>query len=99
MEADRIQQLQNEGLISCFWNRVDNPGAIWNSENVLIFYLPSLVLQILLVVFATRLMFWILRPLHQPHFVAELLVSPCFSLSASLQYTFTCLEDKPLCDN
>ncbi|CAL5184748.1 unnamed protein product [Lathyrus oleraceus] len=73
MEADRIQQLQNEGLISCFWNRVDNPGAIWNSENVLIFYLPSLVLQILLVVFATRLMFWILRPLHQPHFVAELL--------------------------
>ncbi|CAK8531988.1 unnamed protein product [Lathyrus sativus] len=73
METNRIQQLQNEGLISCFWNRVDNPGTVWNSENVLIFYLPNLVLQIFLVVFATRLMFWILRPLHQPHFVAELL--------------------------
>ncbi|CAI8589801.1 unnamed protein product, partial [Vicia faba] len=73
MEADRIHQLQNKGLIDCYWNRVDNPGTIWNSENVLSHYLPNLVLQILLVVSATRLIFWILRPLHQPHFVAELL--------------------------
>ena len=62
----------NEEL-GCFSNRVDNPGTVWNSENILMFYLPNLVTHILLVVFATRLIFWILRPLNQPHFIAELL--------------------------
>jgi len=65
--------------IGCFVSRIDNPGRIWNSENVLEYYLKELVKQILAVAVANRLTFWILRPLNQPQFVAELLVSAWFS--------------------
>jgi hypothetical protein len=65
--------------IGCFVSRIDNPGPIWNSENVLEYYLKELVKQILAVAVANRVMFWILRPLNQPQFVAELLVSAWFS--------------------
>lgn len=65
--------------IACFVNRIDNPGPIWNSENVLEYYLKELVKQILAVAVANRVTFWILRPLNQPQFVAELLVSAWFS--------------------
>jgi len=66
--------------IGCFVSRIDNPGRIWNSENVLEYYLVVLVKQILAVALTNRITFWILRPLHQPQFVAELLVSAWFSL-------------------
>jgi hypothetical protein len=79
MDAEEIARLTDAKLIDCYLNRIDNPGSIWNSENVLLLYLPNLIIQIFLVVVATRVMYGILRPLNQPHFVAELLVSANFS--------------------
>ncbi|KAK2449549.1 cation/H antiporter [Trifolium repens] len=73
MDAEEIARLSDAKLIDCYLNRIDNPGSIWNSENVLLLYLPNLIMQIFLVVVATRVMYGILRPLNQPHFVAELL--------------------------
>ncbi|WJX28378.1 hypothetical protein P8452_17107 [Trifolium repens] len=73
MDAEEIARLTDAKLIDCYLNRIDNPGSIWNSENVLLLYLPNLIIQIFLVVVATRVMYGILRPLNQPHFVAELL--------------------------
>ncbi|KAL2340947.1 hypothetical protein Fmac_008887 [Flemingia macrophylla] len=51
----------------------DNPNPIWKSENILRFLLPQFTIVLFLVVAATRLIHFLLRPFNQPHFVAEFL--------------------------
>ncbi|KAI4324194.1 hypothetical protein L6164_023751 [Bauhinia variegata] len=48
-------------------------NGIWQGENPLEYSLPLFLLQLILVVAATRLFVFILRPFHQPRVVAEIL--------------------------
>ena len=61
----------------CYDTFVTNPNAIWQSENVLAYYLPTLATQVAFMVFITRFLFYILKPFNQPRLVAEMLVSTC----------------------
>lgn len=49
--------------------------GIWQGENTLHYAFPLLIIQTTLVVFLSRLLAFLLKPLHQPKVVAEILVS------------------------
>ncbi|KAI4299304.1 hypothetical protein L6164_032773 [Bauhinia variegata] len=66
----------------CFTVDASNPNEIWKSDNILANRLPVLAAQITFLLFATRLIYLFLKPLHQPRFVAEILTG--FILSPNL---------------
>ncbi|OIV97418.1 hypothetical protein TanjilG_16179 [Lupinus angustifolius] len=61
--------------LGCYVAEVANPNKIWRGETVLGFYLPNLAAQIALILFTTRSLHYILRPLNQPLIVAEIIAS------------------------
>lgn len=53
--------------------KTTSEGA-WQGDNPLHFALPLLILQICLVVVVTRSLAFVLKPLHQPRVIAEIIV-------------------------
>lgn len=53
-------------------------NGVWQGDNPLEFSLPLFILQLTLVVVATRLFVFILKPFHQPRVIAEIMVSSSF---------------------
>ena len=49
-------------------------NGVWQGDNPLEYSLPLFVVQLALVVLATRFFVFILRPFHQPRVMAEVLV-------------------------
>lgn len=60
---------------ACYIEEVFNPNAIWKTGPVLSTYAPLLFLQIAFNIILSNIFHYILRPLHQPRLVAEVLVS------------------------
>jgi len=59
----------------CYSPTMITTNGIWQGENPLDYALPLFILQVILVVIATRIFVFILKPIRQPRVIAEILVS------------------------
>lgn len=62
----------------CYYENVTNDKAFWKSENYLISSVPFFIIQLSIMMVCIRLLFFLLKPLRQPRFLAELIVSTFF---------------------
>lgn len=58
----------------CYDIPVSITNGIWQAQNPLTEVLPLFVWQLTVILLITRLLFLVLKPLHQPRLVAEILV-------------------------
>lgn len=59
----------------CYSPTMITTNGIWQGDNPLDYALPLFILQVILVVIATRIFVFILKPIRQPRVIAEILVS------------------------
>ncbi|KAK7246612.1 hypothetical protein RIF29_41482 [Crotalaria pallida] len=59
--------------VICYTPTLTTTKGIWQGDNPLEYSLPLFILQLTLVVLSTRLFVFILKPLHQPRVIAEIL--------------------------
>lgn len=64
----------NETVI-CYNLTISVSNGIWQTESPVLNSLPLFVSQLTIILFVTRLLILVLKPLHQPRLVAEILVS------------------------
>lgn len=64
-----------DDVIVCYSPTMITTFSVWKGDNPLDYSLPLFVLQLTLVVGATRLFVFILKPFRQPRVIAEILVS------------------------
>jgi len=69
-------QVNETKKIVCYAATMITSEGFWQKENPLNYSLPLFLLQLLLVVVATRLFVYILKPIRQPRVISELMVSP-----------------------
>ena len=62
-------------LPACFEEKVINPNQIWKTGNVMKTGIPPIAATIIMVVFLSRLLFFICKPLHQPRIISHITVS------------------------
>jgi hypothetical protein len=60
---------------ACFNESVLNPNQIWKTGNVMKTGIPPIAATIVMVVFLSRLLFFIYKPLHQPRIISHITVS------------------------
>ncbi|XP_028798039.1 cation/H(+) antiporter 15-like [Neltuma alba] len=65
---------------ACYVEEVFNPNEIWKTGSILTKYAPLLFLQIAFNIFICNIFHYILRPLHQPRLIAEVLAGMCLGL-------------------
>ncbi|KAJ1405045.1 Sodium/solute symporter superfamily [Sesbania bispinosa] len=68
--ADSKNEVQD---IVCYSPFMITTNGIWQGDNPLNYSLPLLILQVMLVVIATRIFVFILKPIRQPRVIAEIL--------------------------
>ena len=61
-------------ILGCYDVTVHNPKRIWQTENILNKELPIICIQIVFVVFLSRVFFFIYKPLHQPRIISQIAV-------------------------
>lgn len=59
----------------CYSPTMITTNGIWQGDNPLDYALPLFILQVILVVVATRIFVFVLKPIRQPRVIAEILVS------------------------
>jgi hypothetical protein len=68
---------KTDEYIVCYAPTMITTNGIWEGDNPLDYSLPLFILQLTLVVAATRIFVFLLKPFRQPRVIAEILVS-CF---------------------
>lgn len=76
------------GSVVCYSPTLITTNGIWKGSNPLEYSLPLFIIQVILVVVTTRVLVLLLKPLHQPRVVAEIIVT-----SSSLS---SCQFDHPI---
>ncbi|MED6156395.1 Cation/H(+) antiporter 15 [Stylosanthes scabra] len=71
MEGDPLKK-QREDIV-CYAPQMITTNGIWQGDNPLNYALPLFILQVILVVIATRIFVFILKPIRQPRVIAEVL--------------------------
>lgn len=66
-------QKTNESMI-CYDLTVSINNGVWQAEAPITESFPLFVSQLTVIIFITRLLFLVLKPLHQPRLIAEVLV-------------------------
>jgi len=66
---------RTDDYIVCYAPTMITTNGVWQGDNPLDYSLPLFILQLTLVVIATRLFVFILKPFRQPRVIAEVLVS------------------------
>ncbi|PKA61815.1 Cation/H(+) antiporter 15 [Apostasia shenzhenica] len=57
----------------CFNPTSTSAGGVWNGDSILEYSFPRFIIQLLLIVFLTRLVNLLLQPFHQPRYLANIL--------------------------
>jgi hypothetical protein len=70
----------------CYSPTMITTNGIWQGDNPLDYALPLFILQVILVVIATRIFVFILKPIRQPRVIAEILVSFFYLLTYYILY-------------
>lgn len=63
----------NESMI-CYDLKVSINNGVWQAEDPVTESFPLFVLQLTVIILISRLLFLVLKPLHQPRLIAEVLV-------------------------
>ncbi|XP_058749817.1 cation/H(+) antiporter 15-like [Vicia villosa] len=63
----------SDSKLICYTPTMTTTNGVWQGDNPLDFSIPIFILQLTLIVFATRLFVFILKPFHQPRVIAEIL--------------------------
>lgn len=66
---------KTDAYIVCYAPTMITTNGIWQGDNPLDYSLPLFILQLTLVVAATRIFVFVLKPFRQPRVIAEILVS------------------------
>lgn len=66
---------KTDDYIVCYAPTMITTNGVWQGDNPLDYSLPLFILQLTLVVIATRIFVFILKPFRQPRVIAEVLVS------------------------
>jgi len=66
---------KKDDYIVCYAPTMITTNGVWQGDNPLEYSLPLFILQLTLVVVATRIFVFILKPFRQPRVIAEILVS------------------------
>jgi hypothetical protein len=74
--ADKRNKTSDDYIV-CYAPAMITTNGIWQGDSPLEFSLPLFILQLTLVVAATRIFVFVLKPFRQPRVIAEILVS-CF---------------------
>ncbi|KAH7561082.1 hypothetical protein ACOSP7_016356 [Xanthoceras sorbifolium] len=79
-----ISNAQGYEITICYMQNITQGSSFWQTQNTFYLHLPLLSMQLALMIFISRLLMLILKPLGQPRFVAEviagILIGPsCFS--------------------
>lgn len=61
--------------VVCYNTNVTHEGSLWRAENPVASTLPVFALQLCLIIFFSRVLIFVFKPLRQPPIVAEILVS------------------------
>ncbi|KAK0603860.1 hypothetical protein LWI29_009499 [Acer saccharum] len=66
-----ITNLQGYEIIVCYMQNVSASSSLWQTQNPATLHLPILALQLALMIFVSRILMFVFRPLRQPRFVME----------------------------
>jgi hypothetical protein len=82
-KRNKMVEFKNKTLdeMVCYSPTMITTNGIWQGDNPLDYALPLFILQVILVVIATRIFVFILKPIRQPRVIAEILVSFFYVLS------------------
>ena len=86
--TDRVRLAIASGVgggVVCYSPTLITTNGIWKGSNPLEYSLPLFIIQVILVVVTTRVLVILLKPLHQPRVVAEIIVTSLFTLLSSSQ--------------
>ncbi|KAK7247584.1 hypothetical protein RIF29_42469 [Crotalaria pallida] len=72
VEDDTIKNVTVDNVV-CYAPNMITSSGMWQGDNPLEYALPLFILQVTLVVIATRLFVFILKPIRQPRVIAEIL--------------------------
>jgi hypothetical protein len=62
-------------VTACIKPMVDTSNGVFQGDNPVHFGLPLIIVQIILVIVVTRLLGLLVKPLHEPRVIAEIVVS------------------------
>ncbi|KAH0468930.1 hypothetical protein IEQ34_002162 [Dendrobium chrysotoxum] len=71
-----VDARRNSSILStvvCFNPKSTANGGVWQGENLIEYSFPRFIIQLLLIVIITRLVAFLLRPLHQPRYLANII--------------------------
>ncbi|KAL0926895.1 hypothetical protein M5K25_003148 [Dendrobium thyrsiflorum] len=71
-----VDARRNSSILSpvvCFNPKSTSNGGVWQGENLFEYPFPRFIIQLLLIVIITRLVAFLLRPLHQPRYLANII--------------------------
>ncbi|PKU66908.1 cation/H(+) antiporter 15 [Dendrobium catenatum] len=71
-----VDSRRNSSILSpvvCFNPKSTSNGGIWQGENLIEYSFNRFIIQLLLIVIITRLVALLLRPLHQPRYLANII--------------------------
>lgn len=78
----------NATHVVCYAPAITSNGSVWLGQNPLAFSVPIFTVQVVLVVLTTRIMvFLLLKPLHQPRVLAEIIVKALYLRDRNPNYT------------
>ncbi|CAK8530441.1 unnamed protein product [Lathyrus sativus] len=63
----------SDSTLICYTPTMTITNGVWQGDNPLDFSIPVFILQLTIIVLATRLFVFILKPFHQPRVIAEIL--------------------------
>ena len=72
---DESRWNQTTAPLVCYAPTMISMNGIWHGERILDYSVPLFIFQLLLVILATRLSIYLLRFLHQPRYIYEIIVS------------------------
>ncbi len=73
VEKEREREMAN--VTACIKPMVDTSNGVFQGDNPVHFGLPLIIVQIILVIVVTRLLGLVVKPLHEPRVIAEIVVS------------------------
>ncbi|KAI9194769.1 hypothetical protein LWI28_009056 [Acer negundo] len=68
-----ISNPQGYEITVCYMQNVSVGSSHWQTENPAFLHLPLLTLQLAIMIFVSRILMFVFRPLRQPRFVAEVI--------------------------
>jgi hypothetical protein len=83
----KMSQINMNGNFTCYPMTVlstSTNNGVWKAQDALIESLPLFFSQLFIILFVTRFFFYLLKPLHQPPLIAEILVSSILHFSINI---------------